>query len=172
MRTTIACIVMITFAASLGAVETDRLMLSDLEGSVFQTISASATNLVVQFMASGARYVYSLDNGYQKLSEYEEKIVLPIGVELNLYTRGKVISFSDLPQTVQCGGFHVRLVEDHRSGGKGLVKKEGYLLILGHDSFGSRLDILEPSSPDIALTDASVEAANALLEKALEHEGN
>ena len=106
----------------------EPLNLDDLAENLFESMSAEGTNIVLKFKSSGRRFEYSVNKTAPKVNAYGEELRIPIGSHIRIVGKGTEMVFSSLPLAIKDAGFHVRLVEDHRSGGKMRREKERYLV--------------------------------------------
>ena len=142
-----------TFAA-------DKLSLAELTNFCFQSISVHGTQMVFQCSGSGQRFYYSVDQGPEKLSHYQEKITVPIGGTFHLVHRHGTISFSPLPESVRSCGFAVCASDDLRSVGGEIVRREAYLIAVPKRGVGKN-SIPESGLRCVEPTVTAVQAALA-----------
>lgn len=130
---------------------------------LWQVESTAYPVLVIKFKSRGFRFDYSINDGKPTLSKYGEEIRIPIGSNIRLVSRGTLLSFTALPSPITECGFHIRVTEDHRSGGKARLEKEGCVL------FRERLRNKRLVVPDkwsksgVAITAASIDDVTAMM---------
>jgi len=94
----------------------------------FQTMELSDNGLEVTFGESTGRYLYDINGGESKLTNYGEKISIPYGSSLFLRERHESYLFSPLPRVLGVDGYIVKHTFDARSFGDGVEK--GYAIVV------------------------------------------
>lgn len=73
----------------------------------FDAVSMTSSNLSVTFKQYGERFLYSINDGTLKNSNYGETLTINIGDKLKLITKGHAIELSKLPKEIEDLGFFV-----------------------------------------------------------------
>lgn len=153
-------LVVIGLMSSANAAE--PLKSEDVVGTVFESVSAEGTSVVLKFKSSGRRFKYSINDDPPKINAYGEELRIPIGSRLRIVDREMKMTFSSLPLAIKDVGFHVRTTEDHRSGGKMRKEKEGYLVFQERLNGGRSIPD-KACARGITITEASVDAVTSLM---------
>jgi hypothetical protein len=153
-------LVVIGMMSSANAAE--PLKSEDLAGTVFESVSAEGTNVVLKFKSSGRRFKYSINDASPRINAYGEELRVPIGSRLRIVDRETEMVFSSLPPAIKDMGFRVCTMEDHRSGGKTRREKEGYLVFQERLKDG-RFVPGKVRTGGVAITEASIDAVTSLM---------
>lgn len=108
----------------------ENLSLNYLTNFCFQSFAIQGTNIVFKFRPSGERFFYSVNGGGRKLSDYGEEVVVPVGAHMELIHRHGSVGFSALPAAIRSHGFAVRVRDDLRSLGQGVIERQAYLVAI------------------------------------------
>lgn len=140
----------------------DPLRYEDIVGTVFESVSAEGTNVVLKFNLSGRRFKYSINETSSRINVYGEELRVPIGSRLRIVDRGTEMVFASLPPVIKDMGFRVYMIEGYCTGGKTRRKKEGYLVFQDRLK-GGRPVPGKARTGRVVITEASVDAVTTLM---------